>query len=532
MRMPQFAGRGCHRAARVGQSWPNELGSVVVASVGKWEGIVAKSKARIASSIATLVGVVTLTTLTTSSSASASPSPAPVRVTPHAGSTTCDGTLPTGTVVGLAATSSDGGYWIANKQGLVVACGDAPDFGNLPTAPVRPIVGIAATPDGGGYYLVGSDGGVFSFGDAHFQGSTSEMALNRPVVGIAVDPATGGYWLVASDGGIFAYNAPFYGSTGALKLNQPVVGIAESNRGTGYWLVASDGGIFAYDAPFYGSTGSIRLNKPVVGMAGDLASGGYWLVASDGGIFAYNALFYGSTGSIRLNTPVVGMEANVPGTGYRFVGSDGGVFTYGTSGFFGSAVTPLPPTTSVVIPSNGATLSGSTYLDASASNATSVKFLLFGGTYGYAAPVVCTATPTAYGWLCAWNTTTVPNGSYALVSEASNSAGNTFSKGVSISVTNPLPTTSIFIPSKGATLSGSTWLDAPASNATSVKFLLFGGTYGYAAPVVCTATPTAYGWLCAWNTTTVPNGSYALVSEAFNWGGSAFSSGVSINVDN
>ena len=493
----------------------------------------AKSKARIASSIATLVGVVTLTTLTTSSSASASPSPAPVRVTPHAGSTTCDGTLPTGTVVGLAATSSDGGYWIANKQGLVVACGDAPDFGNLPTAPVRPIVGIAATPDGGGYYLVGSDGGVFSFGDAHFQGSASEMTLNRPVVGIAVDRATGGYWLVASDGGIFAYNAPFYGSTGALKLNQPVVGIAESNRGTGYWLVASDGGIFAYNAPFYGSTGSIRLNKPVVGMAGDLASGGYWLVASDGGIFAYNALFYGSTGSIRLNKPVVGMEANVPGTGYRFVASDGGVFTYGTSGFFGSAVTPLPPTTSVVIPSKGATLSGTTYLDASASNATSVNFLLFGGTYGYAAPVVCTATQTAYGWWqCAWNTTTVPNGSYALASEASNSAGNTFSKGVSISVTNLLPTTGIFIPSQGATLSGWTYLDASASNATSVKFLLFGGTYGYAAPVVCTATPTAYGWLCAWNTSIVPNGSYALVSEASNSAGNTFSSGVSINVDN
>src|ERR1035441_4008596 len=52
-----------------------------------------------------------------------------------------------------------------------------------------------------------------------------------------------------------------------------------------------------------------------------------------------------------------------------------------------------PPTTSVVIPSNGATLSGSTLLDASASNATSVKFQLFGGIYGFFGPVLCTATP-------------------------------------------------------------------------------------------------------------------------------------------
>ena len=66
-----------------------------------------------------------------------------------------------------------------------------------------------------------------------------------------------------------------------------------------------------------------------------------------------------------------------------------------------SASAPLfvnnPPTTSIIIPSNGATLSGSTYLDAAATNATSVEFRLFGGIYGYSAPVVCTATPTFTG---------------------------------------------------------------------------------------------------------------------------------------
>jgi len=94
----------------------------------------------------------------------------------------------------------------------------------------------------------------------------------------------------------------------------------------------------------------------------------------------------------------------------------------------------------------------------------------------------------------------------------------------------PPPTTSVLVPSNGATLSGSTLLDASASNATSVEFRLFGGSYGYNAPVICTATPTYYGWLCNWNTTTVPNGTYFLVSEAFGAGGSAFSSGVSITV--
>ena len=187
-----------------------------------------------------------------------------------------------------------------------------------------------------------------------------------------------------------------------------------------------------------------------------------------------------------------------------------------------------PPTTSVLIPSNGATVTGSTTLDASATNANSVEFLLFGGSYGYSAPVLCTAKPTYYGWLCSWNTTTVPNGSYSLLSEAFGAGGSTFSSGVSITVKNP-PTTNVLVPSNGATLSGSTTLDASASNATSVEFLLFGGSYGYNAPVLCTAKPTYYGWLCSWNTTTVPNGSYALVADTTNASGSSFAR-VSITV--
>ena len=195
---------------------------------------------------------------------------------------------------------------------------------------------------------------------------------------------------------------------------------------------------------------------------------------------------------------------------------------------------PPPPTTSVLIPSSGATLSGSTLLDASASNATSVEFQLFGGVYGFYGPILCTATPTYYGWLCSWNTTSVPNGSYVVSSLAFNSTGSAYSGGVNITVNNPPPpTTSVLIPSNGATLSGSTLLDASASNATSVEFQLFGGVYGFYGPILCTATPTYYGWLCSWNTTSVPNGSYVVSSLAFNSTGSAYSmGGVNITVSN
>ena len=208
-------------------------------------------------------------------------------------------------------------------------------------------------------------------------------------------------------------------------------------------------------------------------------------------------------------------------------------FEWPTSTTEGGIILGQATATSVVLPSNGATVSGGTWLDASATNATSVEFRLFGGTYGYNAPVLCTATLTIYGWLCGWNTTTVPNGSYSLVSEAFGPGGSAFSSGVSITVKNPLPTTSVLIPSNGATLSGTAaTLDASASNATSVEFWLLGGSYGFSGHLVGTATSTIYGWLDSWNTTTVPNGSYTLLSEAFNSVGSAFSSGVSITVHN
>ena len=189
------------------------------------------------------------------------------------------------------------------------------------------------------------------------------------------------------------------------------------------------------------------------------------------------------------------------------------------------------PSTSVLVPANGTTVSGSRVtLDASASAGVNrVQFELTGGSLSHS--VIATATPTYYGWIAVWNSTTVTDGTYTLQSIATSGGSSATSPGISITVTAP-PTTSMLIPSSGATLSGTTYLDASATNATSVEFLLFGGSYGYNAPVLCTATPTYYGWLCSWNTTTVPNGSYALVSYASGAGGSGFSSPISITVNN
>lgn len=245
----------------------------------------------------------------------------------------CSGTLPSGTVVGMATTADGDGYWIASSTGEVVACGDAPSFGNGPTD----VTGIATDRYGDGYLLVTASGMVEAFGTAAFHGDLTGTALAKPIVDITQDPATGGYWLLGGDGGVFSFDAPFFGSTGNIRLAKPAVGMQSTPDGGGYLFVASDGGVFTYgDAHFYGSMGGRRLNKPVVGMSDDPATGGYWLDASDGGIFSFHAPFYGSTGNIHLNQPCVGMTSMPDGSGYRLVAADGGIFNF-SAPFEGSA---------------------------------------------------------------------------------------------------------------------------------------------------------------------------------------------------
>jgi hypothetical protein len=87
--------------------------------------------------------------------------------------------------------------------------------------------------------------------------------------------------------------------------------------------------------------------------------------------------------------------------------------------------TQINPSTNVLLPSNGATLTGSQYLDASASDTggvAKVEFHLTGGTLNKA--LIATATPTFYGWLAGWNTATVAYGTYTLQSVAYDATGN------------------------------------------------------------------------------------------------------------
>jgi 4-amino-4-deoxy-L-arabinose transferase-like glycosyltransferase len=95
------------------------------------------------------------------------------------------------------------------------------------------------------------------------------------------------------------------------------------------------------------------------------------------------------------------------------------------------------PTTAVLVPASGATLSGTAALAASASSygfgITKVQFVLSGGSYS---KTVIPTTP-AYSQLSRWNTTSIANGTYTLQSVATDGAGrSSYSPAITIKVDN------------------------------------------------------------------------------------------------
>ena len=118
----------------------------------------------------------------------------------------------------------------AAADGGVLPFGDAGFFGSAAGHPLAaPVVGMAATPSGGGYWLAAADGGVFAFGDAGFVGSVPGQGIESrvPVEGIIATPDGGGYWVVGQDGSLYAYgDATYLGSLTGLGLAAPMAGAA------------------------------------------------------------------------------------------------------------------------------------------------------------------------------------------------------------------------------------------------------------------------------------------------------------------
>jgi len=188
-----------------------------------------------------------------------------------------------------------------------------------------------------------------------------------------------------------------------------------------------------------------------------------------------------------------------------------------------------PPTVSLTAPANGATVSSTISITATASDnvgVASVQFQLDGANFGS----IVTAAP----YSVSWNTTTASNGSHTLLAIAKDAAGNsTTSASVTVTVSNSTPdttppTVSVTAPAGGATVSGTVSVTANASDnvgVASVQFQLDGANLG--------SLDTASPYAASWNTTTASNGSHVLLAIAKDAAGnSTTSAGVTVTVSN
>jgi glucose/arabinose dehydrogenase len=193
---------------------------------------------------------------------------------------------------------------------------------------------------------------------------------------------------------------------------------------------------------------------------------------------------------------------------------------------------PLPdttaPTVSITAPANGAVVSGTTSVTATASDnvgVVGVQFLLDGANLG--------GEDTTAPYSVSWATTGVSDGSHTLSARARDAAGNTgLATNVTVTVSNTPdttpPTVSITSPSGGATVSNTINVTANAADNVAVVgvVLLVDGTQ-----VGTEDTVSPYS--LPWNTTTSSNGSHTVTVRARDAAGNnTTSSPVTVTVSN
>ncbi len=186
-----------------------------------------------------------------------------------------------------------------------------------------------------------------------------------------------------------------------------------------------------------------------------------------------------------------------------------------------------PPTVSLTNPSNGATVSGTINVQATASDDQGVmKVDFFDG-----ATLIGTDTNGGDGWSSSWNTTAVAEGSHTLKATATDTANQTSSSTISVTVDNldNPPSVSITSPSNGASVSGTISVQANASDDRGVtKVEFFDG-----ATSIGVDTTAGDGWSASWNTTSASDGSHSLTAVATDTGShTTTSAAVSVTVDN
>jgi hypothetical protein len=184
--------------------------------------------------------------------------------------------------------------------------------------------------------------------------------------------------------------------------------------------------------------------------------------------------------------------------------------------------TDAPPTVSITSPANGATVSGTVTIQASASDdkgVSKVEFYIDG-----AKADEDTAAPYEHPW----DSTAATNAVHILKAKAYDTAAQSAEHQISVTVNNVdnPPAVSITSPANGATVSGTVAIQASATDDKGVGKVEF---YVDAAKV---GEDTAAPYEQSWDTKTSTNAAHTLRAKAYDTIGQSAESSVSVTVNN
>jgi outer membrane protein assembly factor BamB len=313
-------------------------------------------------------------------------------------------------------------------------------------------------------YVGSNDGNLYAFDAA---GTTKCSGIPKTCLplwtarpgSLVGSPAVvnGVVYMGANNGKLYAFDAtggitcsgtpktcnPLWTATTGGETSSPAVA-----NGTVY-VGSFDHNLYAYDATGTKScSGSPKTCAPLwtapttnnVVASPIVADGVVYVGSLDRELYGFDAAGTSNcTGTPKTCAPLGVAHTFTTGGVLSLVLADGSLYAVDDRDtLYAFGIERVPPTTSVVQPSFGATISGTTTLVADAADDISVskvEFHLTGGTYNDT--LIGVASPTGSGWTYHWDTTTVPNGTYRLDSVATDPAGNVGRSGITITVGIP-----------------------------------------------------------------------------------------------
>lgn len=190
-----------------------------------------------------------------------------------------------------------------------------------------------------------------------------------------------------------------------------------------------------------------------------------------------------------------------------------------------------PPTVAIISPTDGATVSGTVTITASAIddwNVSRFDFLVDGSTIAIVFPSPSKSLERSADW----DTTWWSDGPHTVTVRVTDSAGQTASASVSVVVANSAtdspPTVSITSPVSSSSVTGSVTVSATADDdngVSKVDFFVDGVSIG-------TDTSGSDGWSAFWDSTKVADGTHTVLARATDTAGQTASDDVLVKVDN